>query len=164
MSPSLFKPTEYPTFFLTTSPSQAPSKLTAEPTKSSPVSIGGIVWNDENENGLFDSSEEGFGNVSIHALTCENKKTVAIGSSKRNGSFLLKNIGPAGCYYLTFMSIGDQYSFTTPDVDISGRTADIILSSGETKISVNAGIVFAKLPTSEPTAQPSLLPSEFMFR
>ncbi|KAL7469329.1 hypothetical protein ACHAXS_009606 [Conticribra weissflogii] len=150
--------------------------------QSKPVSIGGVVWNDLNSNGMFDEGESGVGNVIIHAQTCAEDKVVALGSSTRDGSYVLRNIGPPGCYYLIFME-SERYDFTSFDaegdqisgtyaksvVDSTGRTPNTILSLGETNLSINAGIVYRSasscgpITTSNenPSKSPSMTPTMF---
>jgi len=141
--------------------------------QSKPVSIGGVVWNDLNRNGIFDEGEVGVGNVIIHAQTCADDKVVALGSSTRDGSYVLRNIGPPGCYYLMFME-SERYYFTNSDadndqilesyatsvVDSTGRTPNIIMSLGEANLSINAGIVYRTVLSFGPTATSSKIPSK----
>lgn len=92
------------------------------------VLIGVVVLNDLNRNAIFDEGKVGVGNVIIYAQMCTDNKVVALGSSTWDGSYILRNISPIGCYYIMFME-SKRYYFTKSDAD-----NDQILKSSATNV------------------------------
>ena len=125
--------------------------ITASPTlkpNATPVSISGVIYNDENENGRLDPMEDGVGGIIVRAKSCLFDRTAGHAFSKQDGSYILRDIGEPGCYYLQFVN-SDRYYFVSPK---DGMTENINLKSGQVDSGWNAGVAF--YPTKEPTLSP----------
>ena len=119
-----------------------------EATGPIPVSFEGVIWHDENRNGVMDSSESRVFGMTAKAKSCDNNRTVAVAFSQADGRYRLGAIGPAGCYYVQFLE-SQEYIFTLPS---GGQTNKVRLKSGESA-SKSAGIMYAL--TTDPTVQPT---------
>ncbi|KAL3822713.1 hypothetical protein ACHAXA_000978 [Cyclostephanos tholiformis] len=159
VSPSVPPTTSKPSVKPTTgkpsvSPSAIPSTIDTsinlslmQPSMAEYVSFRGIVWNDANGNGRLDDLEEGLADAIVQVKSCttdqtgesNNDQAIAFAFTKPDGSYLLKDIGPPGCYYIHLWR---------SDMGKGGRSQDIIMESGAT-VSLNVGIKFS--PTDSPT-------------
>ncbi|HRS84754.1 MAG TPA: SdrD B-like domain-containing protein, partial [Methanothrix sp.] len=113
------------------------------------ASLGDFVWHDINGDGIQDSSgEPGVGNVKVELI---NSTTALVADTKLtnpDGSYLFTNILP-GDYYVRFY-LPDGYQFSPQnaggddakdsDPDSAGNTATISLASGESDLTVDAGL------------------------
>jgi len=134
----------------TLSPSNKPitNSPTLKPSIATPVSISGVIYNDKNENGRLDPMEDGVGGIIVRAKSCLLDRTVGHAFSKPDGSYILRDVGDPGCYYLQFVN-SDRYYFVSPK---DGMTENINLKSGQVDSGWNAGVAF--YPTKEPTLSP----------
>ena len=111
--------------------------------------IGDLVWEDVNNNGLYDSDESGVANVVINLM--QNDSLISSTTTTENGSYAFNNVYP-GEYYLQFEQPGD-YAFANhdpnankdlnSDVDHSngpGTTYTFDLNSGDTFLDLDAGL------------------------
>jgi choice-of-anchor A domain-containing protein/uncharacterized repeat protein (TIGR01451 family) len=112
-----------------------------------PASLGDLVWNDANQNGIQDAGEAGISNVTV---TLYNTSNNVIGTTTTNSSGLYSftNITPGG-YYVQFtaptgytISPALQGSDTTKDSnpDASGKTPVFNLTAGQNNTTIDAGI------------------------
>jgi autotransporter-associated beta strand protein len=122
-------------------------------------SIGGVVWNDANANGLLDSGETDIANATVD-LYVSTDTTIgnsddflrATATTTSSGAYSFGGLVAVPYYYLVFHT-PSGYAFTTEGVDAnpavnssansSGVTALITLTAGENDSSVNAGLVGA---------------------
>jgi len=113
------------------------------------ASIGDFVWIDEDEDGIFDSSEEGLDGVTVNLYT-QAGDLVATIVTHDGGKYLLDGL-PAGEYVVEF-DVPNRlgYEFTRSSVGavdlnsdadrLTGRTGTITLSEGEHVVIVDAGV------------------------
>ena len=118
--------------------------------------LGDRVWVDLNSNGVQDAGEAGLSGVSVLLLD-------AVGNTKGSqvtdvyGNYLFTNLVP-GAYLVQFVAPGG-YTLTTRDANantadstdsdanpITGKTDSITLASGETNLTVDAGLVPVVVP------------------
>ncbi len=111
------------------------------------AAIGDRVWLDTNRNGVQDSGEVGVAGVTVKLLNAAGA-VQATQVTDANGNYLFSSLVP-GSYSVAFTPLAG-YKFTTQDaggndgadsdVDASGKTAAVTLSSGQTDRSVDAGL------------------------
>ncbi|MEI7900714.1 MAG: SdrD B-like domain-containing protein, partial [bacterium] len=112
------------------------------------ATIGDRVWEDLNGNGAQDAGEPGMTNVTVRLLNAASN-VVATTVTDVNGAYLFTNLFPTTC--LVQFVAPPQYIFTIPnaaitndlansDAEASGLTAPVALSSGDTDLSVDAGL------------------------
>lgn len=136
------------------------------------ASVGDLSWWDLNHNGLQDAGEPGLSNVTV-SLFDDQSNLLASTTTDANGHYGFSNL-PAGGYYLEFtppsgyMIVSkDQGTDDTIDSDATpqtGQTATFTLGSGETNVSVDAGLYstdentydFGDAPASYPSASHKL--------
>ncbi|MEM7531354.1 MAG: SdrD B-like domain-containing protein [Chloroflexota bacterium] len=131
-----------------------------------PVTIGDMVWEDANEDGIRDASEVGIPNVVVK-LYDEDGEFIVSTLTDLNGDFLFTNLA-AGTYYVEFISpLGYELNeiFASDDDNLNvdnvvdpdtGRTDAIVLAPGASAMDNDAGLAISD-PTSLPvTAEPSL--------
>ncbi len=113
-------------------------------------SIGSLVWEDLNGDGLYQSNEPGVPNVQVE-LFDPSGNLVAVTFTDNTGHFIFNNI-LAGTYYFTFTP-DPSYGFTFPNVgsnnnvdsDVdgafgAGTTGLITFNAGQVDLSWNAGL------------------------
>jgi hypothetical protein len=128
---------------------QATLRILVEPFNPT-GSVGNLVWNDLNGNGIQDAGEQGIGGVIVRLMN-PNGTIAATTTTNASGVYQFTNI-LAGSYYIRFMPSA-QYSFTfakignNPNVDSDvthvngqGTTASFVLAPGETKTDIDAGL------------------------
>ncbi|MEY2410168.1 MAG: large repetitive protein, partial [Verrucomicrobiota bacterium] len=111
------------------------------------AALGDFVWEDLNHNGRQDAGEPGVANASVQLLDCSSN-LLATTTTDGAGAYLFTCLNP-GSYRLRFVA-PSGYSFTLPDLGsddldsdanaISGVTACVILGSGETNRTMDAGV------------------------
>lgn len=111
-----------------------------------PVSIGSIVWEDDDHNGIRDSGENGLAGITVNLYM--GAGMTATTSTVSNGSYSFTNLMP-GSYTVEFIKQG-AYEYTdfqtgadsTKDSDagVNGRTGTITLSSGQASLNNDAGL------------------------
>ena len=112
-----------------------------------PVHLGHRAWNDLNANGVRDSGEPGLDGVPVTAYNA-NTNTVAATTTAGGGLYAFDYLLP-GTYYIEFgtvpgfeRTVSDQGADDTKDSDANpdtGRTATITLTSGQSKLTIDAG-------------------------
>ena len=111
-------------------------------------SIGNLVWEDNNYNGIKDSGEAGIANVTVKLLDVNNlvlATTVTnsgggyVFNNLNGGSYKIEVVEP-GNYFVTKANIGVVDSIDS-DIDvITGRSGTITLTQGEHDMNWDAGL------------------------
>lgn len=117
------------------------------------ASLGNKVWRDDDKDGIQDAGEPGVAGVSVTLY----KGTSVIGTTTTDayGNYLFSNLAP-GTDYSIKVTPPANYSFTTQgtpgasgagtatdcDVDASGISDAINLTSGMNQLDVDAGLIF----------------------
>lgn len=113
-----------------------------------PASVGDLVWNDENMNGVQDMDESGIEGIEVNLYTCDGD-WVAMTTTNEFGAYLFDGLD-AGEYYLSFIN-PFGYVFTYPnegdddavdsDVDrYTKRTECFSVMPGDELTSMDAGL------------------------
>ncbi len=123
---------------------------------SSPSTISGKVWFDQNNDGLIDNGEKGVQWVTVNLYNCSGTwlKWTLTDSA---GEYKFDSLNP-GSYYVTFDLINGNsvYKFTKENIgsdstlnshaaqltDSTGQTDCVTLSSGQVYSCLNAGLVY----------------------
>ncbi|MBP3931516.1 MAG: hypothetical protein J6D47_18380, partial [Peptostreptococcaceae bacterium] len=111
-----------------------------------PASIGSLVWDDINRNGIVDPGEVGVGGVTVSLYDCDGNFTGYSAVTDANGNYLIDNIAP-GSYYVIFSNLPTDYEFVTTGglVDSLGRTPGCFtLGEGEYRDNINAPIAISQ--------------------
>jgi hypothetical protein len=126
-----------------------PTDSTASNPSGGTSSIGDYVWNDQNGNGLQDSSEPGVGGVTVQLREC-NGILVSSTTSSGDGSFLFDNLS-SGSYLLRFVAPSGA-SFTQRTVgsdgskdsnaDSSGNAHCVSVGTNDSRQWIDAGLRF----------------------
>ena len=115
---------------------------------NSKVSLGDLVWNDANHNGIQDNGDAGIPNLTV-SLYDNNDVFIATTTTDADGKYSFKNIN-AGNYKVQF-SLPAGFTFTQPaqgsdaalnsDADpVTGKTSTISLSAGTNDMTWDAGM------------------------
>ncbi len=115
--------------------------------KAGVASLGDYVWYDLDKDGLQDAAEPGTAGVSVF-LYNSNDSLIATTQSDKKGKYLFTNLN-VGTYYTKFINAPIGYIYTTTtngtssgsDADISGKTAKVTLSTGQTFLDLDAGLI-----------------------
>ncbi|HAM23849.1 MAG TPA: hypothetical protein DCQ04_16600, partial [Actinobacteria bacterium] len=113
------------------------------------ASLGNLVWEDKNYNGVQDGGDEkGIANVTVKLLNSAGTVVLATTTTNDTGTYEFKNLNPGDYkvqvvapsgYYVTKQNVGDDISDS--DINSSGITTDVIsLSAGENDTSWDAGL------------------------
>jgi SdrD B-like domain/Secretion system C-terminal sorting domain len=124
---------------------------------NNPASVGDLVWNDLNGNGVQDANEPGVPGIIVTLYDAANN-VVGTAVTDGNGNYLISKI-PAGTgYYIIFSNLPASAIFTTQNSDVTpgdvtngsdagavagpnfGRTAPFNLTAGQYLPTVDAGI------------------------
>jgi hypothetical protein len=112
-----------------------------------PGAVNGIVWKDQNGNGIRDATEPGLANVLVSLYTA-NGTLVATATTDANGNYTLPAV-PLGNYYINFSQpAGYQFSpegqgsdpTHDSDADLAGNTALFTLLSSAPQQEFDAGL------------------------
>ncbi len=112
------------------------------------ASIGDLVWDDLNANGLQDGGEPGLAAVTVNLLDGLGSpvaSTVTDGSGAYSfgglapGDYIVEVIAPVGFVFST-ADVGADDAIDSDVVPATGRTAVVTLTSGETDVTVDAGL------------------------
>ncbi|WP_213623472.1 S-layer homology domain-containing protein [Paenibacillus sp. J53TS2] len=146
-----------------------PNKVGMKTMSSSKASIGDLVWNDVNENGLRDAGETGLNGVTVelydeHEIKLAETIT-ANDFSGQAGAYLFPNLDP-GHYQVHFeLPAGYGFAVKTAGADreidsdadpATGKTSVFSLATGEVNQAVDAGII--KLPLNVTASAATLAP------
>ena len=134
------------------------------------AAIGDRIWIDTNGNGVQDGGEKGRSGVQVDLLnSCTGNTVVKTATTNVNGNYTFKNLA-AGSYYLR-VYLPTNYQFTSQnaivdedydsDVDASGYSHCITLTTNQKLINIDSGLVLASvsLPTATPTATKTPVPT-----
>ncbi len=116
-----------------------------------PASLGDLVWNDLNRNGIQDGNEQGINGLTVQLFVCgadPNGAPLATKVTANGGLYLFDNLAP-GSYFVKF-ALAAGYVFSPMDAGndsldsdanlATGVTDCVDLSPGETDLSVDAGM------------------------
>ncbi|MGB1206715.1 MAG: SdrD B-like domain-containing protein, partial [Chitinophagales bacterium] len=111
-------------------------------------SIGDLVWNDDNGNGIQDADETGLSGVSVTLFDANTDLPIQTISTGTAGGYLFANL-EAGEYYVVFDApetymASPNAAGTNPDLDsdanpISGQTPNIVVGEGQNITDIDAG-------------------------
>ncbi len=120
------------------------------------ASIGKLVWNDANQNGIKDAGEQGMPNITVSLYDC-GTNLIATTVTDQNGQYGFSNL-TSGDYSL-FFALPAGYVFTSKDagnddavdsdVDpVTAKTVCTTLSAGENDMTWSAGMYLPKAKLS----------------
>lgn len=138
-----------------------------------PSTIGDLVWQDLNKNGIQDAGEPGVPNVQVRLWDCANAVVLATTTTGPGGQYLFGNL-VAGGYAVQFIP-PSSYQFTKPyqgsdpalDSNANptnGFTECIALGSNQMNLTIDAGLISNCVPAcviaafSDPTYRPASKP------
>lgn len=119
--------------------------------KNGTASLGDIVWNDANQNGIQDNGELGVPGVTVTLYEADGITVIESKVTDPLGNYLFTGLD-AGSYVVGFSNIPAGYTFTSAnqgsddelDADADalsgGKTGVYALAEGEENLSVDAGI------------------------
>jgi hypothetical protein len=137
------------------------------PTTQPPTStLGDLVWQDIDGDGVQDPGEPGIPGVTV-TLYDSNGNVVATQVTDENGNYLFTGLQP-GTYTVQFelpdLPNLDNESFTgfktafdpalDSDVDLNGRTATIVVGVGANDLTIDAGVINVLISGVTVTAPP----------
>lgn len=95
------------------------------------TSVGNLVWNDINVDGIRDAGEPGIPDVLV---TLKNSANVTITTTLTDelGYYMFTNVG-AGSYYITY-SLPSGYLFTLDDQGDGSNDSDVPVATGKTEL------------------------------
>ncbi|MEI2671822.1 MAG: SdrD B-like domain-containing protein [Marmoricola sp.] len=114
-------------------------------------SIGDLVWEDTNKNGIQDAGEPGVGSVTVKLLDASDA-VVATTTTDSNGNYLFSNVA-CGTYSVQFTAPSGYEGFTDPDqgsddtVDsdankTTGKTGQVTIDANNpNNLTLDAGLV-----------------------
>ena len=124
-------------------------------TKQDPIitaALGDFVWVDYNKNGIQDDGEPGIADVKVTLYSLDGKEVDST-TTDENGRFIFR-VSP-GQYYLIF-GLPEGFAFTgqnqgsdtekDSNPDSSGKTAVFQINSGQTDLSLDAGVYTKQYP------------------
>lgn len=119
---------------------------------STRAALGNYVWLDTNGDGVQDAAEAGIPGVTVILYASDGTTVLASTITDQNGKYLFPNLN-AGSYVVGFSTIpgslqftqqntpGDNGNNTNSDADpVTGKSAVIVLSAGETDLTIDAGV------------------------
>ncbi len=119
------------------------------------ASLGDRVWLDANRNGIQDVGEAGAAGVTVNLCNAAGA-VVATQTTSANGSYLFSNLVP-GSYRVQFVA-PNGYDLTVKDANnngsdsvdsdasqTTGKTDLVVLNSGDSKLTVDAGLVSCQI-------------------
>ena len=115
------------------------------------ASIGDFVWEDYNDNGIFDGNEEGLDNIKVNLLNAKGE-TIRSTYTANGGEYHFHNL-EAGTYIVEFIvpsELGYVFSKTNQDIEdlsdsdadfYTGRSHPVTIVEGQKDYTVDAGMV-----------------------
>ncbi|HWQ19359.1 MAG TPA: SdrD B-like domain-containing protein [Methanotrichaceae archaeon] len=133
------------------------------------ASVGELVWNDLNSNGIQDAGEPGVAGVQVNLYACSNNSSAILASTATDalGNYSFRDLLP-GAYFLGFTA-PQGYNFTLQDQGINdsldsdvnqfeANTTCISLAVGQNDTTWDAGLVAVQPPlTVEKTSDSALI-------
>jgi len=125
-----------------------------------PASLGDVVWEDLNADGVQDVGEPGVGGVVVTLTDCaggdlQSTTTASDGTysftNLAAGSYCVRFVPPATCG-LTGMAVGGDPARDSNADPATGLTAPVALAAGEANLTIDAGCTTVAAPT--PPASP----------
>jgi len=110
------------------------------------AALGDFIWEDTNRNGIQDG-EPGIAGVTVELSTCDGNvldSTITDGNGNYRfeglmpGGYMLRIIAPFGMVFSPQNQGAD--AAVDSDADATGKTACVVLTSGETNLTVDAGL------------------------
>ncbi len=120
-----------------------------------PAQLGNYVWNDINKDGIQDNAEVGVAGITVTLF--DNSNTVVSATiTDAYGYYKFAPLDP-GTYHVGF-TLPANYVFTLPNIStdevdndvnpITGITGDYVIVSGDSNMTVDAGIYFQQRTTA----------------
>ncbi len=117
------------------------------------VALGGFVWNDINDDGIFNSTESGMSNITVQLYYGLNNTYITNTTTNSTGNYTFENLIP-NFYYVTFTK-PDGYLFSPQFVGsnpaiyssanrVTGETVSREYTSGVEYMYVNAGLFYGE--------------------
>lgn len=117
--------------------------------------LGGLVWNDANANGLFDSGETAYANENVTLTLLDENENIVSGVSPQttaiDGTYSFSNLAPST--YIVRISIPSGFALSQQNFDNPAREADdsdfsqgtrltdvITLTGGQNRDDIDAGL------------------------
>jgi hypothetical protein len=142
------------TFHNTYTPPRVTTTTTTIPATGS---IGDLVWEDRNSNGVQDAGEPGIAGVVVELFDADTDTLLGIRVTDANGNYLFEDLEP-GDYYLVFTLPSADDDFISPnlggnpaldsDADNTGtigRTTSIITVVAGQDLTWDAGVAFVEV-------------------
>ena len=157
------------------SPTTLPVIISEVPTITPPttLTLTGIVWLDEDQNGMKETTEPPMPNQFVNLRECIDDMWVAINQTDDMGQYYFTNI-TEGNYYIDYLKPpGGGYNFTEPNVggddenvansdviksdDYKGETECLAIKQGFSQL-INAGIIIKTTQQEEDKDESDVLP------
>ncbi len=115
------------------------------------ATLGDIVWNDINNNGIQDVGENGVSGVTVTLYAADGITVLKTTVTDALGNYLFTGLD-GGAYIVGFSNLPAGYTFSTAnqgtddeldgdaDATSAGKTGVILLAEGEDNLSIDAGI------------------------
>eukprot|EP00667_Euglena_gracilis_P000653 EG_transcript_653 len=107
--------------------------------------VGDLVWEDRNANGLQDDEEPGLGNVTVRLVSCKDNGVVDTQTTDGEGQYWFTTV-PVGTYRVTFQAPSDRtyhWRISTEGVTSTtsvSHTDCFAVGAGQVQDSVKAGV------------------------
>jgi len=115
---------------------------------ANPASIGGVVWDDSNADGIRQTGERLLDNVKVEILTPDGQRLASVNTSS-GGQYRYDAVRPGEQFKLRFiaptgMAFSPQHAgaddSTDSEADPTGVTSSLSLGPGETRLDIAAGL------------------------
>ncbi len=122
------------------------------------ATVGDLVWEDLNQNGILDSGETGLGGIEVRLISCDDTLMAERSTmTDPDGMYSFSDIEPGN--YRLYVDLPDGYAFSpmdqgtndSLDSDVNpttGYTECMYLDSGEVNMDWNVGMYQAQPPTA----------------
>lgn len=110
-------------------------------------SIGDLIWNDIDDDGIKDSNEAGLNNVTVDLYNADTNSKITSTTTDSNGKYSFAGLDP-GNYYIQAEKPNNNYVFSSAkltgdnknNADSTGKTATISLNSNDSISSADIGL------------------------